>query len=106
MKEAVMLGRILGLFGAVVQRGLQRVGQVVSRWTKPITDSRVLGTVADYTRSKPELLGQNLLLRQQLVELNRSVKRPRFTRADRRLFVVLASRWATSKETLLIVKPE
>jgi len=66
----------------------------------------VLGAVADLARSKPQLIAENLLLRQQLIVLNRSVKRPRLTNRDRGLFVLLASRLYSWKEALLIVKPE
>jgi len=101
-----MLGRILNRLQFMVQGGLQRGAQVVARWTKPSSASLPLSTVADLARSKPQLIAENLLLRQQLVVLNRSVKRPRFTSADRSLFVVLASRLQGWKEALLIVKPE
>ena len=101
-----MLGRILNQLQSLVQRGRQRVAEVVSRGTKPSSTSLPLRTVADLARSKPQVIAENLLLRQQLVVLNRSVKRPRFTQADRVLFVLLASRLQTWKEALLIVKPE
>jgi transposase InsO family protein len=79
---------------------------VVSRWTKPSSASLPLSTIADLARSKPQLIAENLLLRQQLVVLTRSVKRPRFTSVDRSLFVLFASRLRTWKNALLIVKPE
>jgi len=41
----------------------------VSRWIKPPTIFLVLGTFADLTRSKAELLAENVLLRQQLIIL-------------------------------------
>ena len=90
----------------VVKRGLQVAHTVISRLTKPIAHGSVLATVTDLTRSKPQLIAENLLLRQQLVVLNRSVKRPRLTCADRALFVLLASRLSSWKDVLLIVKPE
>ena len=105
-EEIVMFHSILNRFQAVVQRGLHRVGQVISRWTKPNSSALALGAMADLARSKPQLVAENLLLRQQLIVLNRSVKRPRFTRADRLRFVVLASRLQGWKDALLIVKPE
>ncbi len=101
-----MLRRILHRCQSVVQRGLQIVGTLVSRVTKPIADAPVPGILADLSRSKPQLIAENLLLRQQLVVLKRSVKRPHFTRVDRALFVLLASKVRSWKEALLIVKPE
>ena len=97
---------ILKRFRSIIQRRLKAAGQAISRVTKPIGHSSALGTVADLARSKPRLIAENLLLRQQLIVLNRSVKRPRFTRADRLLFVLLASKLQGWKDALLIVKPE
>ena len=90
----------------LAQRALSVVRSTVSRLTKPRPSSPVLSTVADLARSKPQLIAENLLLRQQLIVLNRSVKRPRCTRADRLLFVLLASRLQGWMDALLIVKPE
>ena len=49
------------------------------------------GTLADLARDTPALIAENALLRQQLIVLRRSVKRPRCTPADRALLVLLAS---------------
>lgn len=57
---------------------------------KPLTASLVLGTLADMTRGKAELLAENTLLRQQLIILRRQVKRPVSKKADRLLLVLLA----------------
>ncbi len=101
-----MLGGILNRLQSLVQGGLRRVAQVLSRWTRPSSASLPLRTLADLARSKPQLIAENLLLRQQLVVLNRAVKRPRFTSADRALVVLLATRLHSWKDALLIVKPE
>ena len=91
---------------SIVSRGLQAARSTISRMTKAIAHGPVLATVADLARSKPQLVAENLLLRQQLVVLHRSVKRPQLTPAERGLVVLLASRVKTWKHTLLIVKPE
>ncbi len=91
---------------SIGKRGLRAAGTAVSRWTKPIAHGPVLGTIADLARSKPQLVTENLVLRQQLIVLKRSVKRPRFTSSDRGLVVLFASQLQTWKEALLIVKPE
>ena len=57
-------------------------------------------------RSRPALVAENALLRQQLLILRRSVKRPRCTPTDRALLVLLASRLRTWRQALLIVQPE
>src|SRR3954452_24498644 len=90
----------------VVKRGLQVARTVISRLTKPIAHGPVFGTVTDLARSKPQLVAENLLLRQQLIVLNRSGKRPHCTRADRVLVVVLASKVKHWREALLIIRPE
>ncbi|HEX6479099.1 MAG TPA: hypothetical protein VF043_09665 [Ktedonobacteraceae bacterium] len=45
-------------------------------WTKPLTSSLLLSTLADLRRSKSELVAENALLRQQLIILKHQVKRP------------------------------
>ena len=57
--------------------------------TRPAAEPLLTGTVADLVRTKPELVAENALLRQQLITLRRSVKRPRCTPADRALLVLL-----------------
>jgi putative transposase len=47
----------------------------IVRWMKPRSASRLLGTITDLAKGKPELLVENALLRQQLVILHRQVKR-------------------------------
>ena len=77
-----------------------------ARWTKPLTTSLLLETVADLNRSKSELIAENALLRQQLIILRRQVKRPTFTRADRMLLVLLARTVQYWKQALFIIQPE
>jgi hypothetical protein len=45
------------------------------RWTKPLTPSLLIGSLADLGRSKSQLLAENALLRKPLIILNRQVKR-------------------------------
>ena len=74
--------------------------------TKPVTAAPLAGVPADLRRSKPELVAENALLRQQLLVLRRSVKRPRCTPADRALLVLPASRVRAWRQALLIVQPD
>ena len=97
---------ILKRVRSIIEQGLRVASNAIAHWTKPIAHAPTVAVVADLARSKPQLLAENLLLRQQLIVLSRSVKRPHFTRADRGLFVLLASKVQTWKEALLIVKPE
>ena len=74
--------------------------------TKPAAPTLVAGALADLARSKPELVAENALLRQQLLILRRSVPRPRCTPADRALLLLLASRVRAWRSALLIVQPD
>ena len=75
-------------------------------WVKPPTTSLVLGTLADMTRGKSELLAENALLRHQLIILRRQVKHPVYLKNDRFLLVVLARIVRTWKQALFLVQPE
>src|SRR3954452_20770335 len=88
------------------RRALRVVAQACSRWCKPLPASPLVGTIADLARSKPQLVAENLLLRQQLLVLNRAGNRPHWTRADRALVVALASSVQHWREAVLIVRPE
>jgi putative transposase len=61
-----------------VQQGIdpfcQAAQQRRRRWTKPDTHDEVLKAAMDLTRSKSELILENMLLRQQLIVLKRQVK--------------------------------
>jgi putative transposase len=91
-------------------RPMVRLGQGLLRrlreWTKPITNTPVVGAVTDVMRSRRELIIENALLRQQLLVLQRQGKRPNLRWRDRAVIVGLASRVATWKNALLILKPE
>jgi len=75
-------------------------------WTKPLRTSLPLATFTDLGKSKPQLIAENALLRQQLIVLRRQVKRPTFTRTDRILLVLLARLVRTWQQALLVVQPD
>jgi len=58
-----------------------------------------------FVRTRRQLAVEVLALRHQLGVLQRSVKRPRLTDADRGLWVLLSRRWAGWSDALIIVKP-
>lgn len=68
--------------------------------------SLTLGTLADLTRSKTELLAENALFRQQLVILHRPIKRPPSRKTDRLLLLRLARMVRTGKQALFFVQAE
>src|SRR4051812_12849341 len=72
--------------------------------TKPADQGMVAGTLADVVRGRPALVAENAFLRQQLLILRRSVKRPHCTPTDRTALVLLASRIDAWCQALLIVQ--
>ena len=97
---------ILNSLKHLMTSGFQRLRSVMTRWTKPLSTSLMLATVTDLFKSKPQLVAENALLRQQLLILRRQVKRPACTRADRMVLVLLARAVQTWKQVLFIVQPE
>jgi hypothetical protein len=78
----------------------------IVRWTKPLSTSLLLESLADLGRSKSQLIAENALLRKPLIILSRQVKRPACTRADRTLLVLLARVVRTWQQALYIVQPD
>ena len=56
-------------------------------------------------RSRCDVALENLVLRQQLVVLTRSSRRPRLTRADRLFWSWLSRAWPRWRSALVIVQP-
>src|SRR5436190_24376314 len=84
---AYVLHRVYDLADAAVRALRRRLGNAL----RPVaTNSLVLGAAADLVRSKPELVAENALPRQQLIVLARSTKRPGISRSDRARLVLLA----------------
>ncbi len=101
-----MLARLLRHIATTGHAVLQRLRSRLLTATKPAAPALVVGGLTDLARSKPELVAENALLRQQLLVLRRSVKRPRCTSADRALLVFLATRVRPWRQALLIVQPD
>ena len=101
-----MLARVLRRVARTGRAALQTLRHRLLATTKPAAPTVIAGALTDLLRSKPELVAENALLRQQLVVLKRSVKRPRCTPADRTLLVLLASRVRAWRSALLIIQPD
>jgi putative transposase len=86
-------------------RLLQTAKLTVRSWVKPDNYRLSANVVADLTRSREELILENAFLRQQLIILNRQVKRPQAKPRERVLLVLLASQLRAWKQALLIVQP-
>jgi hypothetical protein len=67
---------------------------------------RLLALVLTAHSVRSELALENLALRQQLVVLSRTHRRPRLRRSDRAFWLLLSRSWSDWKETLVIVQPE
>jgi hypothetical protein len=80
--------------------------QVFKDLIKPSNPSLFIGTLSDLTRSRTDLIVENALLRQQLIVLNRQVKRPQLTHHDRFLLILLARCICFWKQALHIIQPD
>ena len=78
----------------------------VKHWTKPATSVLIIGALSDLTRSHTDLVVENALLRQQLIVLNRQIKRPQRTNLDRFRLVFLSHFTKFWKQAIHIVQPE
>ncbi len=52
------------------------------------------------------LTAKNLALHQQLIVLNRSIKRPQIKTKDRLFWIILYLFWKNWQESLIVLKPE
>ena len=68
--------------------------------------STLFRTLISILASHRKLALENLALRQQIVVLQRSVKRPRLKKSDRLFWVLLSKTWNDWANTLTIVKPD
>jgi hypothetical protein len=92
--------------GQVLQQSVIWFEVQFKQWTQPSKTSQITSTLSDLTRSKSELIAENMFLRQQLIVQERQVTRPQLKPRDRQILVVLASRIRGWKPALVIVKPE
>jgi putative transposase len=84
------------------------LGRAVRRLLRPARSGAklMIGAVGDLTRTRSELMAENALLRQQLIVLRRSIKRPRLHRDDRVLLLALARLTRRWRDALHVVSPE
>jgi hypothetical protein len=83
-----------------------RLLQLIKVGVKPATLSLFTGTLSDMARSRTDLIVENALLRQQLIFLNRQVKRPQHTHRDCFLLILLARCTGFWKQALHIIQPD
>ena len=65
-----------------LKRFASRVKQHLKQWSKPVIGRITVGSLSDLRRSRKDLIIENAILRQQLIVLNRQVKRPQLTQGD------------------------
>jgi putative transposase len=85
---------------------LSRLKVKFEKITRPATASLTTGILSDVPRSKYDLIIENAILRQQLIVLDRSVKRPNLMNSDRIRLTFLARLTNFWPSALLIVQPE
>ena len=78
----------------------------IKQRTRPTTTAIAVGSLSDLKRSRRDLIIENAMLRQQLIVLNRQVKRPQLTQRDRTCLVLLARFTGFWKQALHIVQPD
>lgn len=89
-----------------LRTGWQQIQRKVLQWTAPIKASVSMGMLGDMTRSKSDLILENVLLRQQLIVVSRHVKRPALNNQDRLVLVLTASKLRHWQQALLILQPD
>ena len=101
---------LAGSCNAEERRGLiwvRAICDVIKKSLRPRTPRSCLAADAarDLVRSRPQLIAENALLRQQLIVLRRSVDRPRIEDSDRVIMLLLARLNSTWAEALHIIQP-
>ena len=66
----------------------------------------IINYLRDLLRPKHDLLLENIALRQQILVLERQIKRPRFRDRERAFWVVLSRYWPGWKNPLRLVQPQ
>jgi putative transposase len=82
------------------------IQRLIKQWAKPATLTLISGIFSDLTRSRSDLVIENAMLRQQLIVLNRQVKRPQITNHDRFRLILLAHFTRFWKQALHIIQPD
>jgi hypothetical protein len=93
-----------------LERHVLRTAQRLVRGTRRALTDRLRptsafgGVVADFFRSRHQLLAENALLRQQLIVVSRRVKRPKLRPVDRLAMLLAAARTPLWPNATIIIK--
>jgi len=82
------------------------LGSQIKKWVNPTTAILITASLTDMTRSKADLIAENAMLCQQLIVLNRQVKRPQLTNRDRLRLVLLVCCTQLRQQGLHIIQPD
>ena len=104
VKICLMLRTVAHRIRFAIVHSASRAASVIRSATRPV--SLVAGLLGDLVRSRPELIAENTLLRQQLIVAARHVKRPAFRAHERALLVLLARLVRHWPHAVLLVRPE
>jgi putative transposase len=96
---------LLAILASLLPPLLAALERTWRQFTRLPRASAPLALASDLVRSKAELVLENALLRQQLLVLQRQVKKPHFTGVDRISILLLARHLPHWKQALLILKP-
>jgi hypothetical protein len=66
----------------------------------------VLGALRSLVKSRAALLAENIVLRQQIIVLQRSVTKPRLRARDRTVLTLAARLFSSTLNAVTIVRPE
>src|SRR5260370_7320714 len=83
------VGCVFTLIKQRIRSSCRTLQACFSRWIRPSTTSLVLGTLADMTRGKSELLAETALFRHQLIILRPPAHHPPHLQTDCLLLFVL-----------------
>jgi putative transposase len=105
-KNRIGVGSMIQALIRSLKRFASRVKQHLKRWSKPAIGRIMVGSLSDLKRSRKDLIIENAILGQQLIVLNRQVKRPQLTQGDRVRFVLLARLTECWQQALHIIQPD
>jgi putative transposase len=90
----------------MISKILLGVQDRIKHWTKPAIFTLTSGLLSDISRSRLDLMVENAMLCQQLIVLNRQIKRPQLTNPDCLRLVFLSHFTKFWNQCLHIVQPD
>lgn len=101
-----MFEKLSGTIKSIVAGWARTAAESVKKLTNPGPVHAAIDALVDATRTRTELLAENAPLRQQLVVVHRTHRRPAFRDGDRILMVLLARLAPRWRDALHLVQPD